>query len=104
MDQRPVPGPEQPRVEPEIIPPGEAGARSRWGESWTAFDDRGTQGVLVARLGPFGFAMLLLAIVAVAAVILLLVLGAFVILLPLAGLLLAAALVTSLWRGSFRRP
>ena len=101
MDQRPVPGPEQPRVEPEIIPPGEAGARSHRGESWTAFD--GTRGILVARLGPFHFAMLLLAIVAVAAVILLLVLGAFVILVPLAGLLLAAAVVTSLWRGSFRR-
>ena len=97
MDQRPVPGAEQPKVEPEIIPPGEADRR-RGGAS---FD--GTQRVYVARLGPFGFAMIVLALALFAALIFLLVLGAFVILIPLAGLLLAVAVAISLLRGPFRR-
>jgi hypothetical protein len=101
MDQRPVPGSEQPRSEPEIIPPGEQAARSRWvdGRTWSS----GTQRIYVARVGPFGFAMVALAIAVIAALVFLLVLGAFVILIPLAGLLLAAAVITSMLRGSFRR-
>jgi hypothetical protein len=99
MDQRPVRGPEQPRVEPEIIPPGDTDARPRW----ASFNGRGTHRVYVARIGPFGFAMLVLAIAALVAFVLLFLLGAFVILIPLAGLLLAAAVITSFLRGSFRR-
>ena len=99
MDQRPVPGAEQPKVEPEIIPPGEAYRRRRGAR--TSFD--GTQRVYVARLGPFGFAMIVLALALIAALIFLLVLGAFVILIPLAGLLLAVAVAISLLRGPFRR-
>jgi hypothetical protein len=97
MDKRPVPEPEQPRSEPEIIPPGEADRRRRG----ASFD--GTQRVYVARVGPFGFAMIVLALALVAALIFLLVLGAFVILIPLAGLLLAVAVAISLLRGPFRR-
>jgi hypothetical protein len=101
MDQRPVPGPDQPRSEPEIILPGESGARSRRvdGRMWSS----GTQRIYVARVGPFGFAMVALAIAVIAALVFLLVLGAFVILLPLAGLVLAAAVIISMLRGSFRR-
>jgi hypothetical protein len=99
-DQRPVP--ERPRSEPEIIPPGEADARSRWGSA-RAWTSAGSQRVYVARVGPFGFAMAALAIAIIAAIIFLLLLGAFVIVIPLAGLLLAAAVVTSMLRGSFRR-
>src|SRR6516225_9547956 len=69
---------EQPRVEPEIIPPSDV--RSRRAGS---FD--GTQRVYVARVGPFGFAMVALAIAALAMLLFLLVLGAFVILISLAG-------------------
>jgi hypothetical protein len=105
MDQRPVRqpelGPEQPRSEPEIIPPGERTGRSRRidGRTWSS----GTQRIYVARVRPFGFAMVALAIAVIAALVFLLVLGAFVILIPLAGLLLAAAVITSMLRGSFRR-
>jgi hypothetical protein len=98
-DRHPVP--ERPRSEPEIIPPGEADARSRWGTArmWTS----GSQRVYVARVGPFGFAMAALAVAIIAAIIFLLLLGAFVIVIPLAGLLLAAAVFGSMLRGSFRR-
>ena len=101
MDQRPVPGPDQPGSEPEIILPGESAARSRRvdGRMWSS----GTQRIYVARMGPFGFAMVALAIAVIAALVFLLVLGAFVILIPLAGLVLAAVVITSMLRGSFRR-
>jgi hypothetical protein len=88
--------PEQPRAEPEIIPPGDAhraGARASF---------EGTQ-VYATRIGPFGFAMFALAVAAFAVVVVMLVLGAFVILLPLAGLLLAVAVASSLLRGWLRR-
>jgi hypothetical protein len=93
MAERPVPGTDRPRVEPEIIPPGDA--RVRWQGS---FDGRTTQRVYVARLGPFGFAMVALAIAFLAAVILVVLLGAFLIWIPIAGLLLAIAVVSSLLR------
>jgi hypothetical protein len=98
MAQRPVPGPEQPRSEPEIIPPGDADARARW-----SFDGRGTHRVYVAKVGPFGFVLLAFVIAALIGLVLLFLVGAFVILIPLAGLLLAVAVVTSFLRGSFRR-
>jgi hypothetical protein len=98
MAERPAPGPKRPRVEPEIIPPGEP--RARW---QGAFDGRATHRIYVARLGPFGFAMLALAITFLAAVILILLLGAFLIWIPIAGLVLAIAVVTSLLRGSSGR-
>jgi ABC-type transport system involved in cytochrome bd biosynthesis fused ATPase/permease subunit len=99
MEQRP----DKPRSEPEIIPPGEADARPRRGDAriWSSVDGR--QRIYVARLGPFGFAMVALAVAVIAALVFLLVLGAFVIFIPLVGLLLAAVVITSMLRGSFRR-
>lgn len=90
---------EQPRVEPEIIPPSDVRSRRAGG----SFD--GTQRVYVARVGPFGFAMVALAIAALAMLLFLLVLGAFVILVPLAGLLLAVIIAVGLFRVLiWRRP
>ena len=83
---------EQPRVEPEIIPPSYVRSRRA---GWS-FD--GTQRVYVARVGPFGFAMVALAIAALAMLLFLLVLGAFVILIPLASLLLAVIIAVGLFR------
>jgi hypothetical protein len=96
MNERPVPGAERPRSEPEIIPPGDP--RVRWESSF-----QGTQRVYVARLGPFGLVMVVLAVAFLAAVILLLLLGAFLIWIPLAGLILAIAVISSMLRGSWRR-
>jgi putative flippase GtrA len=98
MNERPARGPERPRSEPEIIPPGDADTRARW-----SFDGRGTHRVYVARVGPFGFVLLGFVIATLLGLLLLFLLGAFVILIPLAGLLLAVAVVTSFLRGSFRR-
>src|ERR1700730_199575 len=90
---------ERPRVEPEIIPPSDVRSRRAGG----AFD--GTQRVYVARVGPFGFAMVALAVAALAMLLFLLVLGAFVILVPLAGLLLAVIIAVGLFRVLiWRRP
>ncbi|MFL5098049.1 MAG: hypothetical protein ACJ8ES_22325, partial [Xanthobacteraceae bacterium] len=69
--ERPVPDANRPRVEPEIIPPGQPDPRSRRGP---AFDGHGTQRVYVARVGPFGFAMVALAVALVLALVFLLVL------------------------------
>ena len=101
MTQRPVPGGDRPKVEPEIIPPGDPRSRSGDARMWRSSD--GTQRVYVARVGPFGFAMVALLAALLAALVFLLVLGAFVIVIPLAGLLLAAAIVSSMLRGSFWR-
>jgi hypothetical protein len=100
-DQRPVPPPEQPRSEPEIIPPGEADSRSPWGSVWRSRS--GSQRVYVAHVGPFGFGLVALAVALIAALMFLLVLGAFVVLIPLAGLVFAALVIAGMLRGSFRR-
>jgi hypothetical protein len=87
---------EHPRVEPEIIPPSDVRSRRA---GWS-FD--GTQRVYVARVGPFGFAMVALAIAALAMLLFLLVLGAFVILIPLAEPPVPGAVIPE--RNTPRRP
>jgi hypothetical protein len=101
MDERPVPGSERPRVEPEIIPPGDPRLRKGNARMWQSAD--GTQRIYVARVSPFGFALGALVVGLIAALVFLFVLGAFVILLPLAGLILAAVILNGLLRGPFRR-
>ena len=98
--ERPVPDANRPRIEPEIIPPGRAGPRPQRGAS---FDGRDTQRIYVAQVGPFGFAMVALVVALVLGLVFLLLLGAFVVFIPLAGALLAAAVLLSLFRGAFRR-
>ena len=98
--ERPVPDANRPRVEPEIIPPGRAGPRPQRGAS---YDGRDTQRIYVAQVGPFGFAMVALVVALVLGLVFLLLLGAFVVFIPLAGALLAAAVLLSLFRGAFRR-
>src|SRR5262249_45010992 len=76
MNQQPGPGTDHPRGGPELTPPGDV--RSRRADARMSFD--GTQRVYVARVGPFGFAMVALVVAALAMLLFLLVLGAFVIL------------------------
>jgi hypothetical protein len=95
-----VPDNDRPRVEPEIIPPTHADAR--WRERGP-LDGQNRQRIYVARVGPFGFAVAALAVAIIAALAFLLVLGAFMVLIPVAGLVLAGAVIFSLFRGSFRR-
>lgn len=97
MDQRPVSRGETPRSEPEILPPEEPIVHARWANGDSVHR------IYVAKVGPFGFVLMAVLLAAIAAVILTFVVGAFLIVIPLAGLLLAAAIISGLWRGSFRR-
>src|SRR3954468_1575065 len=90
---------EQPRVEPEIIPPGEPLRSPRMSEFGDApFGQR----IYVARFGSFGIIMVVLAIVAVTTVILILLLGALLIWIPVVGLIVAAAFLSRFLRSGSR--
>ena len=88
--------PERPRVEPEIIPPGQSG-RYDWRRSpWRAdgyAQARGAHRIYVTRLGPFGIALLILAIAAIAAIILIAILGAVLLWIPVVAVLVIVAAV-----------
>lgn len=93
--------PERPRLEPEIIPP----ARGRREPGWQ-YDVREpyapnagtTHRLYMAKLGPFGLAMIMMGIGFVAALILLAVLGALLVWLPILALLVGAGVVYRLLR------
>jgi hypothetical protein len=87
--------PERPRVEPEIIPPGQAGRRYGWQQSpWPADmypRSGGTQRIFVARMGPFGIALVILAVAAILAVVLIAILGAMLLWIPVVAVLVIVA-------------
>jgi hypothetical protein len=89
--------PERPRREPEIIPPD--GSRSPFAFGRDAFTQRrGTHRVYVTRIGPFGFALLLLTLAALAAAIFIAALGAVLIWIPLFALFVIIAVVFRFFR------
>jgi apolipoprotein N-acyltransferase len=90
--------PERPSAEPEIIPPDRNQRRSPW-QSYGYAQQHGARRIYVARLGPFGFALLMLALSALVAVILIFVLGAVLIWIPILALLAVGAAIF----GRFRR-
>jgi hypothetical protein len=91
--------PERPRAEPEIIPPERGRIQSDWPPH--TFDATGaTHRVYVARLGPLGFALLMLAFAAVVALILIVMLGAVLIWIPVVAVLAVVAIVYRLLRSS----
>jgi hypothetical protein len=104
-DQTPTPHVEQPRSEPEIIPPGESEHPWLWARrrTWHFTDGHGTQRLYFARLGPFSTFLLAAAIALVAALLLIVFLGAFLIWIPILAFLIAAAMVSGLLRGFLRR-
>jgi len=87
--------PERPRVEPEIIPPDRSGRGGDWRQSpWRGgfyTDTRGTHRIYVGRIGPFGFALLMLAIAALIAVIMIAIIGAVLIWIPVVVVLVVVA-------------
>ncbi len=91
----------RPRSEPEIIPPEHIDPSGR--VKWTSFDQHGTHRIYVARLGPFSVAIMLLMLAALVAILSLVVIGTFLIWIPLAILLIAAALISGWWQRMFRR-
>jgi hypothetical protein len=94
--------PEQPRAEPEIIPPDRTNRAPDWrhrawppdGSAWVG----GAQRIYVGRIGPFGLALLMLIVGVLAAVILLTVVGAVLLWIPILVLLVAAGAVYRLLR------
>jgi hypothetical protein len=93
--------PERPRFEPEILPPDRSGRTGRGGEGgWPPYGDgvRGTQRIYVGRIGPFGFALLMLAVGLFAAVLLLILIGTALIWIPVVAVLLIIAAISGLLR------
>ncbi len=93
--------PERPRLEPEIIPPERSRGDSEWPpRAWRSYGSGAhiRQQIYVAKLGPFGFALLMAIIGIVAALILLAVVGAILVWIPILALLLAAGFIYRLLR------
>jgi hypothetical protein len=95
--------PERPRAEPEIIPPDRSRRGSDWRNSpWqgNAFTGaRGTQRIYVTRVGPFGVALLVLAIAAIMAIIVIVSLGLVLIWIPILAVIVVAAALARRLRG-----
>lgn len=96
---------EHPR-EPEILPPGRTDLREAESELRRKLFEgqQSFQRIYVAKTGPFGLLPFFVLAGVIAATFFVFVLGAFLILLPIAGFLLAAAVVTGLLRGPSRWP
>ena len=106
MTQRSTDEPEQPRSEPEIIPPGRAfrSRRSERGpEPRAAFEARLYERVYLARPRPLAILLAVLGLGAVAAALVVFVLGTVLVALPLIGTIVAVALVAGLLRGHRRQ-
>jgi hypothetical protein len=94
--------PEQPRVEPEIIPPDRIPRPSNWQQpAWPPFRGTGagsTHRVYVTRIGPFGIILFMLIVGVLIVVILLAAVGAFLLWIPIVVLLVAAGALLRLLR------
>jgi hypothetical protein len=91
--QRPI-KPEQPRCEPEIIPPRRGRTQAYGaGQQWFGRAGDTGSGVFVARIGPWRLFGIVLLFGLVTGAVLALVLGALLITIPIVGLLIAGALI-----------
>jgi hypothetical protein len=104
MIDRRFPPDDERRSEPEIIPPGRAGGSEWESRFWAREVERGSHRIYVTKIGRFGLLpyFLLGGIILIA--LLIFVLGAFLILIPVAGVVLAAAIIAGLLRGYPRWP
>ncbi|MGB8826443.1 MAG: hypothetical protein WCD25_24160 [Pseudolabrys sp.] len=92
---------EEPRSEPEIIPPGHAKrGPTRIGDSIDAHVGL----VYIAKFGPFGTILLTLVVGLLSAVLMVLLFGALLVALPVIVLLVTVAIVAGLLRFYFRAP
>src|SRR5262249_15494129 len=90
--------PEQPRVEPEIIPPDRTRTGVDWGQpAWrpAGYDQSGggTYRVYVGRVGPFGVAMFALALAILGIAVAFAVVGAILFWIPIVALVIVAAAI-----------
>lgn len=105
MGQRPKPQAEEPRSEPEIIPPDHTSRRSAHTSSQPRLyvDSHGTERIYIATPGPLGIILVGLVAGILSAVLLILLLGAFLIWVPLVVFLIAGAVVSGILRRKFCR-
>jgi hypothetical protein len=101
MQQQPTPKAEMPYIEPEIIPPGLDWPRSS--RIWVSTGPRHTTHIQITRLGPIGIALFVLLIGILASVGLVLLLGAALVGVVAAGVLIWRGIFSSLSRRPFRR-
>ncbi len=93
--------PERPRVEPEIIPPDRSAPGDRgptWPPSYGFTQMRGMHRIYVSRIGPLGFAIIMLVVGLFAAIMLLLLIGAALIWIPVVAVLVVIAAISGLLR------
>jgi len=101
--QRPI-KPEQPRCEPEIIPPARGRTHAYQDRpEWFSAEERGTGRIFVARLGPWSFVGIVLLFSLFAGAVAAILLGALLIAIPVIGLLVAGALIGNALRARLRR-
>jgi hypothetical protein len=103
MADRPSTGPEVPRSEPEIIPPGRDDGRPQASWSRVFIDEHGTHRIYFREVGPLGMVVGSLVVAGIAATMLLVMLGLLLIWIPLIGLIAASLLIAGWLRGYFAR-
>jgi hypothetical protein len=97
IDKRPNQQGEEPRSEPEIIPPGHAKRGP------TRMGDAHVGRIFIAKFGPFGTILLTLVVGLLSAVLMVLLFGALLVALPAAVLIVTAAIVAGILRVYFQR-
>jgi hypothetical protein len=97
--QRPI-EPEQPRSEPEILPPTH-GRRHPYQTEWYAAS--GSSRIFVARPGPWSMFTIALLIGLIAGATLAILLGTLLIVVPIVALLIAGMMISNALRGRLRR-
>jgi len=92
--------------EPEIIPPGQDDGSARGDELWgrRTIEEHGFHHIYVTKVGPFGLLPFALLGGVLMIALFAFLFGFLLILLPVAGLILAAALIGSFLRGGPRWP
>jgi len=98
MNERRIPQGERPRADPENILPSRDDLQTGEGTARIGLfvDGDGSRHIYVARLGPLGNLLLALMIGILFAIMLVLALGAFLIAIPLVGLLVAAVIISGI--------
>jgi len=101
IDKRPNSQGEEPRSEPEIIPPGHA---KRGTPRMRVYIDERIGRVYIAKPGPLSTILTVLIAGLLLTVMLIMLLGAFLVFLPVVVLFITAAIVAGLLRVYFQRP
>jgi Flp pilus assembly protein TadB len=97
------PTPEQPRAEPEIIPPGRRGARPGGGVFIYVDEHGNTRRATLKAPGPFAIILALLIVGLIAAVVLVALLGLVLIWIPVVVIMIAALVLSGTIRAYWRR-